>query len=441
MGAQSKRAKRVRTASEFDLERLIVDARAPRYGANVYAWALADIYSAREQQMLGRFKLPVRMAESMRTDDAIWTARETRLDPPRCLPVKVVPAKGARALPIANEAEGLFGPQGIALSGETLVDLHGALVDHGIAIGVNYWTPREDGSRVDCVIRAWPLEAVRYDPLSRGYLTQTDQGFEVPIVHGDGRWIVFQRSEIEPHKHGVILPAALVWARHAFANRDWAKGSVAHGAAKMVGEMPQGMPLRGADGKPTPEAQGFLDLLRGMVSSDMPVGIRPAGSKTEFVTNTSSAWQVWQQLVDGAEKAAARIYLGTDGVLGAQGGAPGVDIQALFGVAATRVQGDLETLERGIKTGAIEPWCAMNFGDSTLAPTRKFLVPDSDAEARYDATAKRRAGFFAEIKTAREAGVAVTPEFCAAAAAAHGLDEVPALASAPAPTSEPLAPA
>ncbi len=409
MGAPSKRAKRVRQASEFDLMRLALEVNPPRMSPSVFAWSLDDIRSARDEQMRGYFRRPARLAESMRTDDALFVAKANRLAPQRCIEVAVVPSKGARAAGVANEADALYGPKGIGISPETVADIHGCLVDHGISFGVNVATPREDGSRVDLSLKAWPIEYVRWDPVDLAFKTRIEDGFEETIVHGDGRWVVFCRNEIEPFKHGAILPAALVWARHAFAIRDWAKGSVAHGNAKVIGEMPEGVPLQ-QDGAPTPEAAAMLDLLRAISSSDSPVGIRPSGSKTDFVVNTSTAWQVFSELVQNAEKAAARIYLGTDGTLGSQGGAPGVDIQALFGVAATIVEGDLEALEKGFKTGTIEPWTALNFGDSTLAPTRRYLLPDADEDARKASLASRSAAFYADLKGAREAGLPITQE-------------------------------
>ncbi len=117
---------------------------------------------------------------------------------------------------------------------------------------------------------------------------------------------------------------------------------------------------------------------------------------------------MWNQLVLNAEKAAARIYLGTDGVLGSNGGAPGVDIGALFGVAATKVEGDLKCIERGILTGVIEPWCAINFGDSSLAPSRRYKIPAGDAAALQKALADRTVAFSAALKGRTDAGIVLT---------------------------------
>lgn len=449
MGAASKKAKRIRTSSEFDVARLRAQLAAPtNSGVPLTSWSLVDIFAARDDQLRGNFHRPVKMAEVMRTDDALATAFENRLAPQRSIGVEVLPARvgNPRATSIAAEAAALFGPDGVGISPETLGTLHSDLVNHDIAIGYNVATPREDGSRVDFELRAWPLECVRWDSTRRTLLTRVEAGVEsvepltfgseIPIVHGDGRWVVFRRYDIDPWKHGAILAAALVWARHAYALRDWAKSSVAHGMTKVVGNLPTGVHLQTADDAGNSglsvEAAAFLEILRGLASDDQPIAIKPDGAGIEFVTNTSTAWQVFKELVANAETAAARVYLGTDGTLGSKGGAPGVDIQALFGVAFTRIEGDLKCIERALLTGVIEPWTAINFGDSTLAPRRRYKLVDEDSDAARASAAVRSTAFYDEIDRAKAAGFAITQEFVDRIAEKHGVD-APLLATAPAP--------
>jgi hypothetical protein len=228
-----------------------------------------------------------------------------------------------------------------------------------------------------------------------------------PIRHGNGRWVVFSKSELLPHRDdATLLPAAIVWAGRAFAMRDWRKGSASHGNAKVIGEMPADTPLSDEWGM-TREAQAFLEQLMAVASQDVPVGIRPPGSKIDFLTNNSQAWEVWAKLIEVEDRAAARIYLGTDGVLGAQGGAPGVDISQLFGVATSKTQSDLVCIQRGIESGLMAPWAAMNFGDDKSAPTREWVFPDPDASRVRDDFSKRHTAFLAAVKAAKDAGYAV----------------------------------
>lgn len=439
MGAPSKRAKRVRSEGEFDFGRLAAALKQPRDGRNtIDAWSLTQIHNARDEQMRGYFLLPSRMAEAMRTDEALAVPFWRRLAPQRCIPVGIRPVHGARGEAIAAEADALYGANGIGIHAETLADIHGCLVNHGIAFGVNVATPREDGSRVDLEMKYWPIEYVQWDPIYRVFKARCDPntvqpgdlspnapageygfvgGFWVPIIHGDGRWVVFKKNEIDPFRQeAALLPAALVWARHAFASRDWSRGSRAHGSAKVIGELPSGVPLQVEGGGLSQEAASFIELLRGIAVDDSPAGIKPAGSILQFLTNNSTAWQVWSELVLNSEKAGARIYLGTDATLGSQGGAPGVDIGALFGVAETVVSGDLTCISRGIDTGLIQPWCAINFGDSKLAPERQYLIPNKEKQANSDAYAKRNAAYYAALVAARQAGATLTTEYVIALA-------------------------
>lgn len=441
-GRPSKRAEVVRDESEFDTARLQRELAIPKNGtALVPSWSLPDIFKAREAQMAGQFFLAARAAESMRTDDALFVAYGNRLAPQRCIQVEIVPAaEKGKALSVAKEAEALFGVDGVGIEAGAFDDINGCLVNHGLAIGVNVMLPREDGSRVDVLHRYWPIEFVRWDAVLQMFVTRVDPetvspgdllrqnstlgflgAYEVPITHGDGRWTIYTNHAVDPFKQeAALLPALAVWARHAFALRDWAKGSVAHGNAKIVGEMPEGVALQTADGL-TSEAAAMIELLRDLASGDTPVGIRPAKSKTEMITNTSSAWQVWNELVGNGEKAAARIYLGTDGTLGTTGGAPGIDISELFGVAVTKVKGDLGCIQRAFGEGVIQPWAALNFGDSTLAPTRRYMLPDADEEAARDANTKRRDAFQEAIKSLRANGFVVDQETVDAMAKDYGV--------------------
>ena len=443
MGARSQKAQIKRLDAEFNTGRLAVQLKTPSDGRSIInAWDLANIYTAREQQMLGNFYRAARMAEQMRTDDALAVAYKNRLAPQRCISVKLKPKKGPRARTIAAEAEALFGQNGAGLTPDTIADIHGCLVNHGVAFATSSYTPREDGTRIDVKVSYWPIEYVRWDEHARCFLARVDttsvhaadvqpkgtdyafSTFEVPIVHGDGRWTVFAKHEDHPFRQdAAILPGAIVWARHAFAARDWAKGSVAHGNAKTLGSLPTGVPLQDKEtGALTADATALVELLRGIASDDSPVGIKPAGATVEFITNNSTAWNVWSELVNNAEKAAARIYLGTDGTLGTNGGAPGVDITALFGVAATIVRGDLECLQRGFDTGVIQPWTAINFGDSSLAPCREYQIPNDEEEAVRADYAKRSKAFHDEMKSARDNGFDINQAYVNGIAEKHGIE-------------------
>jgi len=462
LGRASKRARIIREASEFSPARLRANLMMQRTEGTPQPMTLEQIVAARAAQMRGQFALACRMAENMRTDDALFVAYSNRLAPQKCTRVEILPSSDKpKAKSIAGEADALYGPRAVGIAPGALTDIHGSLVNHGVAIGVNSLTQREDGSRFDLLHRFWPLDDVRWDPYRRLLLTRIDPDsvaagdltlpepelgsfgpYEVPIIHGDGRWTIYSSNSYLPWRcDAALLPAALVWARHAFAIRDWGKGSKAHGNSKYVGQLPPGVALQDDEESLTAEAADMIAAMADLASGESTVALTPAGSKVETLANTSTAWQVWNELVMNAEKAAARIYLGTDGTLGSTGGAPGVDIEQLFGVATTKVQGDLETITRCFQEGVIEPWTAINFGDSSLAPTRRYLIPDADADAAREASGKRRMAFFADLQAARDGGFVVNQQHVDATALVYDVaaPTLPAEGDAKAPTIQ-LAP-
>jgi hypothetical protein len=420
MGAPSKRAKKTRTGSEFDLVRLAAELRPPKVATGLYSWDLDSIRSARDAQMRGAFKLAARLAQATRTDYAIFASFLNRLAPQRGLPIELVPPNdGARAARVMLEAEALFGARGVGIHPDTLADIDGTLANHGVAFGINVVTPRDDGSRVDFEHKSWPIEYVRWDPTLRGYLTQLEGQSEEVICHGDGRWVIYQQHEHDPWTHGAILAVAILWADHAFGVRDRAKASNTHGNAKIVGMMPEGVALQDTEGgKLTPEATAFMQLLRDVASADTPVGIKPFGSTLDYITNNSTAWQIFKEIIDSGDKAADRVYLGHDiTVTGAGGDAVGY----LFGVRNDIVEGSLRAIERGLRTGVIEPWAAINFGDSSLAPDRVYMLPDADEDARRKSLAERTNAFHAAIEAAKKNSFDVTVDYVTKLAAEFGI--------------------
>lgn len=422
--ALAKIKPKVRTAAEF---RGVPDLAAPRRQQPLTCWSLEQIRNARDAQMRGDFRLPVQLARMMGSDDAVFVARRNRAAPQSSLKTRLEPAPGARGERVAAKAA-----RSVHVARKTMHTIATTLADHGIAIGYNDWEPNADGTRTDFRHRAWPLEHVRWNPHLRVLETQVDGGGAlVPIVHGDGRWTIYSKYEEEPWAaDAAILPGAVVWGIHANGLTDWAASSLSHGSAKVIGELPEGMALLSESGALTAEAKAFLDMMLNLMSGGSPAGIRPAGAKTDVLTNTSSMYEVFSELVLSREKAIARIYLGSDALLGSVGGAPGIDIVALFSLATMIIQGDLEVIETGLLTGVYQPWAAINEGDSAHAPRLVYEQPDPDAQAKSDENAKKQERFHAEIERLKKNGFVIDQAVVARIAADVGLEHVPVLAEA-----------
>jgi hypothetical protein len=302
-------------------------------------------------------------------------------------------------------------------------------VDHAVAIGYNDRETNNDGTQVNFRLREWPICFTRWNNALGQLEARTIDGAWIPIRHGDGTWTVFKKFDVLPWtQDACLLPAALIWAAHAEGLGDWAGATRAHGLAKIVGMLQEGTPLTQGSGDLTPEAQAFLSLIVALANGDSPAGIAPPGSKVDFLANGSTAWQVFAELISNRERAAARVYQGTDATLGAQGGAPGVDIAALFGVASTKLQGDLECIEQGLRTGVYEPWTAINDGDSRYAPFLQYQIPDPDADAKREQVSANLYRLINAVKGMRDQKLVVDQPVVDALAQAFGVSPVPQLA-------------
>jgi hypothetical protein len=288
-----------------------------------YSWSLALIREARDAQMRGQFEVPVRLAEAFRTDDALFTAYQARCATQSAISLSWQPStvssntrKSKAAIKRAQVS--IRVPQHVRQS------ILGTMANHGLAIGYVEQTVADtaNGPTVAFTLAEWPLEFVRYIVADGTLETRVKDGSTpVKITHGDGRWIVFQKFGVLPWtQDACLLPAALLWAAHAEGLADWAGASAAHGQPRVIGELPEGMPLGDGLGGLSPDAQKFLELITDLINGDAAAGIRPFGAKTDWISNDSTAWQVFTELINNREGAAAKIYLGTDAILGRAAG-------------------------------------------------------------------------------------------------------------------------
>jgi hypothetical protein len=393
-----------------------------------YSWSLQRIREVRDQQMRGQFAFPVRLAEAFRTDDALFTAYQARCATQSAIGLSWNAAQTPSGPAVLERARfAIKVPQHVRQS------ILGTMANHGLAIGYVEQAVVDSpaGPTVTFTLTEWPLEFVRYIVADGTLETRVkDGGLPVKITHGDGRWVVFSKFGVLPWtQDACLLPAALLWAAHAEGLADWAGASAAHGQPRVIGELPEGIPLGDGQGGLSPDAQKFLDLITDLINGDAAAGVRPFGAKTDWIANTSTAWQVFTELINNREGAAAKIYLGTDAILGARGGAPGVDVAALFGIATTRIQGDLEALERGYCEGLILPWCALHGVATDDAPRLVYELPDVDADKRSEQEAAAITRLADAIDAMKRAGLEVSQAVLDALVRALGVS-VPCVAAA-----------
>lgn len=413
--------------------------RPPKERNTAHSWSIETIRSARDGLLRGEFKQAARMAIEMRTHSAIAHARHLRLLPLSAVSTVLEPHASSRGRQLARRAEELcIVPRGV------LAGINATCVDFGFAVGYNDIDTNKEGTGKIFRHREWPIEHVRWDEQTQQLIARTDTltgDLDVPIVHGDGRWTVYRTFDTRPwQQDAAIVPACLIWAKGAMGDADWASLLRAHGMAKLLGTMPEGEPILCDDGATlTPRAQAYLQMLTDFASGDAAAGINPPGGKTEILSNASTAFQIFDEFLNRADRAAARVYCGTDAILGTIGGAPGIDIAELFGVMTTILQTDATRIEDGLFVGVHQPWTIANTGSSALSPRLRYQLPDPDADRRKAERASCYDRLTTAIKTLKDAGLEVTQEVINRLAAEYDVP-APTLAASGDTSSISLAP-
>ena len=387
----------------------------------VSTWGVASIVAARRDQMLGHFARPADLVTTLKTDPAIYSAMLNLLAPHRGLPRAVEAPPGANAA-VRTEAELLFARESVALSLGTLCDGFELESWHGVAVLSIDWAPRADGTRLDPIVCPWPQEAL--DTMPDGELVAIlDGGERVPVVHGDGKWIVVAEHELRPHTWGALVPLALLFADRQYGVRDRSRSAESHGDDKWIGELPPNMTTD------SPQAQKLEDQLLRLYEARRALVV-PNETKVNRSEATGQNWQIFKELIESCDRDAARILLGQDGSMTNSGGNY-IKAWGLFGVRNDIVEAKLAAMSRAISTGLLRPWSLINFGRWDKLVFR-WLIPDADEDTRRESLAKRHDDFLRIWSARKVAGFTVTQQDADELATALGIP-APRIAAAPAP--------
>lgn len=406
-----------RAFDRVDLARAYETHRLPR---SLYAWKNETVAAARAAQVRGRFREPVALRRSLLTERSIYAAAINRLAPQRGLPRTITTEhelSGSKAAWLA-EARATFCPTAsVALPMGAQSDAFAGVAFHGVHVEQIHWVARSDGSREDAFVTAFPLEAVEFSEIDRLLVAHTTEG-HVPIVHGDGRWLVTAQHSDAPWEWGAIVPLSTLWSSIAFARRDRSQNAESHGEDKWLGELPEGV------GLDSPQAQALLDELVKLYEFRRCL-VHPHGSKIVRNEAMGQNWQIFKEIIEGDTKDAARVMLGQDGTINDAGGNY-IKSKTLFGVRNDIVEGDVTARGAAVSTGLLRPWSIINSG-TWDAMRFEWVLPDADEDARVESIAKRRESFWVDIERARANGFVVDREYVEKVARAYKVD-VPKLA-------------
>lgn len=377
--------------------------------SGLYGWDLDRIRAARDAHMVGSFAQSEALIASMAKDAAIYAARLNRVAPALGLP-RVFSGGASDAAREEASATFLRGPGG--LSNAVLADLDDTLAMAGFVVLQVLWTARADGSRLDARLEQWPLSALVWRDYERKLYAQTTDGL-VEVVHGDGKWIVVATRADRPWQWGALVPLALTWGDRSFGIRDRSRNAEAHGEAKPIGFLPEGVDVEGPEGKAMAEALQKLHAARGLM-------LAPYGSDVKYLESMSQAWQIFREIIGSNNTDIAKILLGQDGAASASGGNYVKD-SILFGVRNDIVEADCGSMGRALSEGLFGPWEAVNLGASDEMLALAWLMPDADEDARRESLAKRTEAFNTAVEKYRANGFEVSQELVDELAKQHGV--------------------
>jgi hypothetical protein len=112
-------------------------------------------------------------------------------------------------------------------------------------------------------------------------------------------------------------------------------------------------------------------------------------------------------------------------------------VAALFGIATTRIQGDLEALERGFYEGLILPWCVLHGVAPEDAPRLVYELPDVDADKRSEQEGASITRLADAVDAMKRAGLVVDQDVVDSLAKVLGVSVTCVLAPEPEKPAEP----
>ncbi len=272
--------------------------------------------------------------------------------------------------------------------------------------------------------RRWPTWAVWYDVYRKTYVALTTGG-SVDISN-DGKFTLGGKSDI-PHFQGALRPLVLpvfdasqvVQARAGWIDK--------YSDPKWIGYMQESI------GPRTPEGAAFYQAMRTMKAPG-GVGAFPHGSKVEIVGLSAEASASFKEALDSDNGYINKVLTGIDPA--SVGGV--YKPKDFWGILRSTVGDDLAAIKRAVNV-LVDFYCSINYGDALPEKDRPALdipLPNPEADAQAEATAKNCGSHTAIIVARRAAGMLVEQSDSDKLAEALNIPDRPVLVGvAPTPVS------
>lgn len=333
-------------------------------------WSPAQIKTARLMADGGSLRLAADLCEEMLGDDRLQATLGTRTQGLLGLPFQIEPAGDARQK--SRIVTALKEDWPLIASNEAVSAMLGWAVLLGVGLAQVVW--RDTGSRIVPTLDPWHPRWLRQDRQDRQWKVTVEGGHDVPIVPGQGQWLLFTPTgEKRPWVRGAWRGCAVWWLLKQYSIQDWARYSEAHGNPIKKGMVPRGT---------TPEdriafARDLSDMAR-----DAAIAL-PPDYALDLVEAKSRTWDTFQAQVRAADEGMTIAVLGQNLTTSVQGGSLAA-AQVHQEVRADLLEADAEALAGTIRSQLLTLWAEFNFGDGRLAPIPVWDAtppPDRAAEA------------------------------------------------------------
>lgn len=316
-------------------------------------------------------------------DDRVMAVLDTRNDALLGLPFELQPCGDGRTAPRAVAA--LAEDWDHAFPEPEIKKLKGW--GHMLGVGLAQLIWEERRNRLVPRLDVWSPRWLSWDWLTRQWFVDVSgEGSDgsistrVPIVPGDGQWIIYTPSGVSrPWVHGAYRALSRWTLLKQYAIQDWGYYSERNGQGVWVAET-QAVQNVGT-GTKAQRQELAADLQQ--LGRNAAIALNP-GQTIKLVESVARTYDGFRMQIELADNGTAVSLLGQN--LTTQAGTGTMGAASVHrGVLHGRTRVDGKTVPSALRSQAIELWAEYNFGDREVAPNPHWdtaSIDDKDAAAR-----------------------------------------------------------
>lgn len=333
-------------------------------------WSPPRVRSVLTQLQRGDFSAAGALADAILADDRVQAALGTRINGVLSLPLGFEPTDDTPAA--AAAAEALEADWWEMADEATLTEWMAYALLVGACLAELVWDT--DGERSLPRLRVWhPGNTRRHEG---AWQVRQANGQWLTVTPGDGKWALLAPfGERRAGTRALLRGLALAWLSKTFALNDWNRASEIYGAPVRVG--------LAADGSQAGDWEKFRDQLASL-ASDAAV-VLPPGWKLELLEGSPGTGEIFERLIDWADKAISIAILGQNLTTDVESGSLAA-AEVHERVRADLVQADAEVLATVTHDEVVVWWAEFNLGRRDLAPWPSWdSTPPADEVATAEA--------------------------------------------------------